>query len=109
MTNKDKGKIMELVEKRLVRELINNRFSNPKAMLDELEAFSVKQGVSLESLDEDAKETVSHLVECYEDDCFTKDERVMLAGIALKARLRFQLNRYLEEYNNDKENEDKEC
>lgn len=52
------------------------------------------QGVSLESLDEDAKETVSHLVECYEDDCFTKNERVTLAGIALQARLRYQLNKY---------------
>ena len=85
---------MELVEKRLVRELINNRFSYPKAMLNELETFSVKQGVSLERLDEDAKETVNHLVECYEDDCFTKDERVTLAGIALQARLRYQLNKY---------------
>lgn len=41
---------MELIEKRLVRELISNRFSYPKAMLDELETFSVKQGVSLEKL-----------------------------------------------------------
>ena len=88
---------MELIEKRLVRELINNRFSYPKAMLDELETFSVKQGVSLESLDEDAKETVSHLIECYEDGCFTKDERVTLAGIALQARLRFQFNKYKEQ------------
>lgn len=87
---------VELIEKRLVRELINNRFSYPKAMLDELETFSVKQGVSLEKLDEDAKETVSHLIECYEDGCFTKDERVTLAGIALKARIRFQLNKYME-------------
>ena len=87
---------MELIEKRLVRELINNRFGYPKAMLDELETFSVKQGVSLEKLDEDAKETVSHLIACYEDGCFTKDERVTLAGIALQARLRFQLNKYME-------------
>lgn len=58
--------------------------------------FSVKQGVSLEKLDEDAKETVSHLIKCYEDGCFTKDERVTLAGIAFQARLRFQLNKYKE-------------
>ena len=57
---------------------------------------SAKQGVSLEKLDEDAKETVSHLIECYEDGCFTKDERVTLAGIAFQARLRFQLNKYKE-------------
>ena len=86
-------KQMELVEKRLVRELINNRFSYPKAMLDELETFSTTQGVSLEKLDEDARETVSHLIECYEDGCFSKDERITLAGIAFQARLRYQLNK----------------
>lgn len=69
----------------------------PRKGLDELETFSVKQGASLEKLDEDAKETISHLIECYEDGCFTKDERVTLAGIALNARIRFQLNKkYME-------------
>ena len=62
------------------------------------------QGISLESLDEDAKETVSHLVECYEDDCFTKNERVTLAGIALQARLRYQLNKYADRSIEDEDN-----
>jgi hypothetical protein len=50
--------------------------------------------ISLEKLDEDAKETVRNLIECYEDNCFTKDERITLAGLALKARLRYQLNKH---------------
>ena len=52
--------------------------------------------ISLENLDEDAKETVRNLIECYEDKCFTKDERITLAGLALKARLRYQLNKHKE-------------
>jgi len=52
--------------------------------------------VSLEKLDEVAKETARHLIECYEDNCFTKDERTTLAGLVLKARLRYQLNKHKE-------------
>ena len=55
--------------------------------------------VSLEKLDEDAAETVRHLIECYEDNCFTKDERITLAWLALQARLRYQRNKYKEKKN----------
>lgn len=48
---------------------------------------STVQGVSLENLDEDAKEIVIHLIECYEDNCFTKDERITLADLVLQAKL----------------------
>ena len=52
--------------------------------------------IEVGKLDKDARETVSHLIKCYEDGCFTKEERIMLSGLALKARLRYQLNKLME-------------